>query len=336
MILIRPDGVLEEHEDDGALGLIKTGGFALNLDQPAPPFAIIKLLNGLAGDIAPLGSPRTAPEMLKKVHESLFSGQIKQNLVHGRVISWRPRAELKQELHDRLFHTVSTTGNLYSTVEAIWLRHLEGIDQIEEHHIPLSAAEQLDSGLVQVRKGRMPKAHNPNAWISAPPDHGVRWQYKAVGPEWVRFHQQFLEVVEVVAETTRLACDQARILVSEFHNGIERLVEPERAFAVLHQRTGKPEIMFSADLPPIFSDQREVGALIVNARLWMEKVSRDLAPEDKLARREDMITVAVSRSGMTQTAATKAYVEAKVRNKGAKRKPEEAYISIERLRDLLP
>jgi hypothetical protein len=49
MILIRPDGVLEEHEDDGALGLIKTGGFALNLDQPAPPVDFHAEVSRLSG-----------------------------------------------------------------------------------------------------------------------------------------------------------------------------------------------------------------------------------------------------------------------------------------------
>ena len=44
MILIRLEGVLEETEDDVALVQIKKGSAELVLDQPSPPFAIIKLI----------------------------------------------------------------------------------------------------------------------------------------------------------------------------------------------------------------------------------------------------------------------------------------------------
>jgi hypothetical protein len=336
MILIRPDGGLEEPEDDVALGRIKSGASALHLDQPAPPFAIINLLEVLAGDIARLGPSRAEPEKLDKVNAKLFKDQIKQNLVGGQTVSWRPRAKLEQELFDRLFRTNDGTNNIYDTVKSIWLHRLERIEQIEEHHTALSAAEQLECGLAQVRMGRRPKAHNPNAWISAPPDLGERWQYKEVGCEWVRFELQFIKVRKTVEETKRLACEQARILVSEFHNGIERIVEPERALDVLHKRTRRPEFVFSADLPLIFHDQREVGALVGEARKWMEKVSKLLEEEDKLARKEDMISVAVERSRMTDTAARTAYNKADVRNKGSKRLSSEAYISIKKLRSLIP
>jgi len=336
MILVRPDGELEEREDDDALSLIKTGGLALNLDQSAPPFAIIKLLKDLAGDIARLGSSRSTPEMLQKAQENLFKGQVKQNIVGGRSVIWRLQNQLPKELHSRLFHIVGSTQNLYAAVEAVWQHRLDKVDEIVEHHSAFSESVLLEDGLALLREGRAARARGTNFWREVPLDRGIRWQYKVVGSDWATFHLQFLEVREVVAEAKRLACEQARILVSEFHNGIERLVEPERAFDVLHQRTKEPEFVFSADLPPIFYSQQEVAALVRNARLWMEKVSKVLEPEAKLARKEDMIIVAAERSRMTDTAARTAYSKADVRNKGSKRLPPEAYISIERLRYLIP
>jgi len=74
MILIRLEGVLEETEDDVALVQIKKGSAELVLDQPSPPFAIIKLIEYLAGDIDRLGPSRTAPDKLNKVQEGLFKG----------------------------------------------------------------------------------------------------------------------------------------------------------------------------------------------------------------------------------------------------------------------
>jgi hypothetical protein len=338
MILIRLDGVLEETEDDVALVLIKTGRAVLVLDQPLPPFAINKLLEDLAGDIDRLGPSRTASDKLNKVQEGLFKGQIKQNLVAGRTVSWRPCAKLEQELLDRLFRTVDGTKNVYAQVEEIWKHRLDANDQTEGHQPALSEEERAARGLAEVRRGRLPKAYKPNAWSrrSELPDPGEPWQYKNVGSEWVRFQLQFRKILEIVEKTKRLAFEQARILVSELHNGTERLVEPERAFEVLNKRARKPEFVFSADLSLMFNDHRDKGALITNARLWMERVSKALEEEDKLALKKDMIIVAVERSGMTETAACKAYDKADVRNKGTTRKPGEAYISIERLRGLIP
>jgi hypothetical protein len=338
MILIRLDGVLEETEDDVALVLIKTGRAVLVLDQPLPPFAINKLLEDLAGDIDRLGPSRTASDKLNKVQEGLFKGQIKQNLVAGRTVSWRPCAKLEQELLDRLFRTVDGTKNVYAQVEEIWKHRLDANDQTEGHQPALSEEERAARGLAEVRRGRLPKAYKPNAWSrrSELPDPGEPWQYKNVGSEWVRFQLQFRKILEIVEETKRSAFEQARILVSELHNGTERLVEPERAFEVLNKRAKKPEFVFSADLSLMFNDHRDKGALITNARLWMERVSKALEEEDKLALKKDMIIVAVERSGMTETAACKAYDKADVRNKGTTRKPGEAYISIERLRGLIP
>jgi hypothetical protein len=338
MILIRLDGVLEETEDDVALLLIKTGSAALVLDQPSPPFAINKLLEDLAGDIDRLGPSRTAPDKLNKVQEGLFKGQIKQNLVAGRTVSWRSRAKLEQELLDRLFRTDDGTKNVYDQVEEIWKHRLDAIKHTEGHQPALLEEERLERGLAEVWQGRLPKAYKPDAWSrrSELPDPGEPWQYKNVGSEWVRFQLEFRKILEIVEETKRLAFEQARILVSELHNGTERLVEPERAFEVLNKRARKPEFVFSADLTLMFNDHRDKGALKVEARKWMEKVSKALEEEDKLALKEDMIIVAVKRFGMTETAARTAYGKANVRNKGTKRKPGEAYISIERLRELIP
>jgi hypothetical protein len=68
----------------------------------------------------------------------------------------------------------------------------------------------------------------------------------------------------------------------------------------------------------------------------MEKVSKALEPEAKRARVKDMIIVAADRFTMSDTAARRAYSQADVCNKGSKRLPPEAYISIERLRSLIP
>ncbi|AGI67600.1 hypothetical protein OAN307_c19510 [Octadecabacter antarcticus 307] len=338
MILIRPDGAHEEPEDDVALVLIKTGSAELVLDQPSPPFAIIKLIEDLAGNIDRLGPSRTAPDKLNKVQEGLFKGQIKQNLVAGRTVSWRPRAKLEQELLDRLFRTNDGTKNVYAQVEEIWKHRLDAINHTEVHQPALSEEERAARGLAEVRQGRLPKAYKPNAWSrrSEFPDPGEPWQYKNVGPEWVRFQLRFRKVLEIVEDTKRSAFKQSRILVSELHNGIERLVEPERAFEALNKRSRKLEFVFSADLSLMFNDHRDKGALITNARLWMERVSEALEKEDKLARTDDMVAVAVERSGMSKTAAGKAYVGSNVRNRGAKRKSGETYISIERLRGLIP
>ncbi|AGI67415.1 hypothetical protein OAN307_c17500 [Octadecabacter antarcticus 307] len=161
MIVIRPDGAHEEPEDDVALVLIKTGGGALNLDQPSPPFSIIKLIENLAGDIARLGPSRAEPDKLDRVKERLFEGQIKQNLVAGRTVSWRPRAKLEQELLDRLFRTDGGTKNIYVQVEEIWKHCLDEIKQIEVHQPALSEEERAARGLAEVRQGRLPKGCNP-------------------------------------------------------------------------------------------------------------------------------------------------------------------------------
>ena len=337
MILIRSDGVLEETEDDVALVLVKTGNAALVLDQPSPPFAIIKLLEDLAGDIARLGPSRAEPDKLNKVQAGLFRGQIKENLVGGRTVSWLPRARLEQELLCRLFRTNDGTKNIYAKVEEIWKHRVEAINQTEGHQPALSEEERVARGLAEVRQGRLPKAYKPNVWSrrSGLPDPGESWQYKNVGPEWVKFQLRFRNVLEIVEETKRSALEQARILVSELHNGTERLVEPERAFEALSKRARKPEFVFSADLSSMFNDHRDKGALISNARLWMERVSKALEAEDKLALKEDMVAVAAERFGMSETAARTAYRTADVRNKGTTRKPEEAYIRIERLKILI-